>query len=242
VSQRIGDANTLFGFWTSRQADLSPSVLKGVLDRHEVAFACTLSTVGIFYDFAAGNRQTLEVCADDERLLPAGTVDPRQYFGCAQEIAGARERGLRMLSLFPETQGWSPGMACFGEVAQQTAQEGLPLMVECGAAGTASEVVRATQDLELPVVLSGVGQGNLAEAVAAVKQRKRTYLETHALSGTGAVEAVVEQVGAERLVFGSRSPLHYFSSAYLRLKYAVLKEADLAAASGENLAALLEVG
>jgi predicted TIM-barrel fold metal-dependent hydrolase len=242
VSQQIGDAHTLFGFWTSRQADISPAVLKQVLDKHQVAFACTLSTVGILYDFVEGNRQTLEVCASDPRLLPAGTVDPRRCLGCDDEIAGARERGLRLFSLFPETQGWSPAAPYFREVAEQVAGEGLPLMVECGAAGTATQVLRAVEGLDLPVILSGVQHSNLAEAISALRHRDKSYLETHALAGVGSVEAAAQRLGAGRLLFGSRSPLHYFSSAYLRLRYAGLEGADLAAASGGNLAALLGVG
>jgi len=242
MSQQIGDANTLFGFWTSRQADLSLSVLREVLDRHNITFACTMSTVGIFYDFVQGNREVLEASAADSRLLPVGTVDPRRCLGGADEVAGARERGLRMFSLFPETQGWQPQIPQFRELAEQVAEERLPLMIECGAAGTATQVLHALDDLDLPVILSGVRHSNLAEVIAVMRRREKTYLETHALASTGSLEAVAEQVGADRLLFGSRSPLCCFSSAYLRLKYAGLEPDEIAAATGGNLAALLEAG
>ena len=100
----------------------------------------------------------------------------------------------------------------------------------------------ATEGLDLPVILSGVQHGNLAEAMGVMKHRAKTYLETHALAATGTLEMVAAELGAESLIFGSRSPLRYFSSAYLRLKYAGLDGPGLAAASGGNLAALLGVG
>jgi len=242
VNQPLADANTLFGFWPSRRADLSLSALKQVLEQNQVTFACTLSTVGIFYDFVEGNRRTLQACADNPILLPVGTVDPRRHFGCAAEIAGAHARGLRMFSLFPETQGWSLGVYCFREVAEALSREGLPLMVECSAPGAATEVLRAAEGLDLPVILSGADHGNLAEAMAVMRRRPRTYLETHALASAGGLEAVATEIGPDRLIFGSRSPLHYFSSAYLRLKYAGLDSQASAAARGGNLAALLGVG
>jgi len=239
VTQQIIDANTCFGFWPLQRTDLSLSALTQVIDQHKVGLACTLSTVGIFYDAAEGNRRTLEACAQNNRLLPVGTVDPRHHAGAVTEIAGARERGLRLFRLFPETQGWAPRIACFRGLAEAISKEGLPLMVECAALGSATDILQATAGLDLPVILSGVRHTNLAEAMTVMTQRPHTYLETHALASAGSLEIAAVEIGPERLIFGSRSPLHYFSSAYLRLKYAGLEGDALAAASGGNLAGLL---
>jgi len=51
---------------------------------------------------------------------------------------------------------------------------------------------------------------------------------------------IVDEFGSDRLLFGSGAPLQYFSSAYLRVRFADLPDSDRAAVLGGTFSGLLE--
>jgi len=210
------------------------------LDKHSVARAATLSTVGIFVDSRRGNDTTWQAAQDDARLLPVGTVDPRRGTVCVEELAERAEQGFRMFALFPETQEWSLDHACFAEALKLAAEAGALVMVEAGRQGAATVIGRIAEQCQARVVLSGVGYHNFGETLMVMKTDPNISMETHLVTSVGGIESAADEVGSDRLLFGSRAPLKYFSSAYLRLKFADLSEGDRAAILGGNFARLLE--
>ena len=235
------DANTLFGFWTTRPVDVSLQSLLTVLDKHQVDRACTISTKGLFSDHHEGNDQTWQAAQQDKRLIPVATVDPGRYLGVAEEIRERAAQGFPLFALFPESQEWSAGSACLTPVVAALAAAKKPVMVEARQPGAPCAVGKAFTGTQIPVILMGVGSDNLAEALAVAKEQPNVYLETHLLNTLGGLELVASEVGADRLIFGSRAPLHYFSSSFLLVKYSGLSEDDKNAVLGGNLSRLLGV-
>lgn len=237
----IIDGNTLFGYWGKRDVDIALETLLGILGEHKVARACTLSTRGIFGDFRQGNDETWEVAQKHSQLIPVATIGPPRHLGCQEEIKQRRDQGFRLFAFFPELQGWPIASQPFPELLKALAEAGGVAMVEAGEPGIPSQIAQAAQGLELPIILSGVGYENLAEALAIMKQDERIHLEIHRLTPADGLELVAEEVGAQRLIFGSYSPLNYFSSSFLMVKFSQLSDEDKAGVLGGNLARLLEV-
>jgi len=236
----VRDANTFFGFWTSRAIDVSLTTLSGILDKHSVARAATLSSIGIFVDSRRGNDVTWQTAAADPRFVPVGTVDPRAGLKCIEEISERAEQGFRSFALFPETQGWSLDHACFAEILRIAGEAKATVMVESEHQGGPTLIARAAERCNARVILAGVGYWNLGEALVVMKATPDVYLETHQLTSADGIELVVEELGSERLLFGSRAPLRYFSSSYLRIRFADLPAGDRAAILGGNFERVLE--
>ena len=236
----IRDVNTFFGFWASRPIDISLATLSGILDKHKVARAATLSTVGIFMDCRRGNDLTWQAAQDDPRLLPTGTIDPRGGLRCMEELAERAEQGFRLFALFPETQEWSLEHACCAEALRAAGEAGFPVMIEAAQSGAPTIIARLAEQSGARVILSHIGYRNLGEALMVMKNNPNVLLETHMLTSVDGIERMVDEVGSERLLFGSGAPLKYFSSAYLRLRFADLPAGERAAVLAGNFERLLE--
>ncbi len=236
----IRDINTLFGFWASRPVDLSLEALCEILHKHRVTRAATLSTVAIFVDCRRGNDLTWEAAQNDPRLLPVATIDPRGGIGCAEELAERAEQGFPLIALFPETQGWPPDHVCCAEAVRFCGQAGIPVMIEAPRQGAPTTVARLAEQWGARVILSHVSYRNLGEALMVARGNPNLFLETHLLTSADGIELAADEIGADRLLFGSGAPLTYFSSAYLRLRFADLAAADKEAVMGGNFSRLLE--
>lgn len=237
----IIDAHTLFGFWPQRRADLSPEALVRTVRGHGFAKALTLSTHGIFADFVGGNDETLELCGRAQGLLvPVGTVDPRRFMGTVEEIKRRREQGVKAWRLFPEYQDWQlsakPAQAILGALKDA----GACLLINAAESGAPSAVAALTAPFNLPTILLGVSGRLMGELLALLDDAPHVLVETRRLADPEVVVALARRFGAERLVFGTASPLQYVSSARLPLEAAPLSEEQRALVMGGSLQRLLE--
>lgn len=231
------DAFTVFGSWPG-QPDEHPveQVVSGI-ERYKLDRACSISTNSIFLDSTGGNIETLAATSQDPRLAPIGAADPRM--GGEAHVEYCCAQGMKLLALFPIAQHWAFDTILARALLHRIAQTKLTLMVEVGGAGHPTQVLRALEDITLPVVLLDVSLYTLAEVVSVLRARPNTYLATRLLCGGDTVEYLVDAVGADRLIFASRFPVSCFSSAFLTAKFATLSESDRALVMGDNMAKLL---
>lgn len=232
------DADTIAGFWPGRPADIAPSTLRATMDRHGVDRACVVSARGIFYDFIAGNSETLDWCRAEPRFIPVGTLDLRILAGYRQEIRRLSEAGVKMWRLFPEYQDWSFDQACFRRAVAALEDAGAVLFVS----GQPSAVARAIKGSRLPVILSSHFY-QLGDLLANLEEGAEYYLSLRLTHGPGVLDTLLTEVGAGRLIFGSNAPLSAMGAVTLRLQEtaqaAGLSPEDRAAIMGGNLARLL---
>ena len=80
----------------------------------------------------------------------------------------------------------------------------------------------------------------LAEAVRASKTRPNLFIETTCLLPAGITDGV-DDIGAEKYIFGSDLPWGDYDVEILKLKKAIRKDGDLELVLGGNLARLLRL-
>lgn len=202
----VVDANTHFGFLPDRDTDVSLDALLSSMQNHGVARALSYSLKGVRYDFAEGNDETYAAGRAHPEILPVGTVDPRRHVGVIEEIEKRKGQGFVALRVFPESQGWRIDSVMFRPVVRELERLRMPLMIACQGSGAATDILRAVGEADVPVILYGVGYSNLAEALAACREKPDLYVETQIVNPPDSLEVAVEAVGAERFVFGSNSP------------------------------------
>ena len=233
----IIDGFTLFGSWPGLPYEHTVDELISGLERFKVDRACTLSSQGIFFDAAAGNHTTAAICRQNAHLLPIGVADPRM--DGVEAVDFCKAQGFRLMALFPASQGWSLRSLTAGAVLRRMAEAGMTLLIEAGGDGDASQVLEATCQLTMPVMLLDVSLRTLTEAMSVLRIRPFTYLSTRLLCGGDTIEFLARELGADRLIFSSRFPISCFSSAFLTATYSSISDADRQAVMGGNMAKLL---
>ncbi|RKY65221.1 MAG: hypothetical protein DRQ08_06210 [Candidatus Latescibacterota bacterium] len=233
------DSDTIFGFWPRWRADVSLEVLLKVMEEHGVDRFLSLSTTGIFYDYEEGNEETLRAAERNPELVPVATVDPRKYSGGKGLVRKLSEEGFKALRFFPDLQAWPFTYEPFLELLREAEEVGMPVMTSAPGLGRITELARATDGHGVPVVVTGVNYNQFSEAIAVMRSRDNFYITTSLLDTPDAYEAFVREVGAGRLMFGSYSPLHYFSSSFLALEKAELGDEDRRLILRENAERLL---
>lgn len=230
----IWDLDMLAGSWPVRPADISLRRLLETMARHGVARGCVASARGIFYDDLAGNRETLQWCAAEPRLVPVGTIDLRRFVGYREEIRRLTAEGVKLWRLFPEHQGWSFDHAPFRRVLAALEDAGALLFVY----GQPSAVAAATAGAHVPVIL-GTHFYQAADILALMEEGTHFYLSTRQLHGPGVLKMLVSELGPERLIFGSGAPLFAQGAALKLVTTAGLEPSARQAILGGNLRRLL---
>lgn len=256
------DGFTLFGSWPGLPYDHPVEHLMSGLERFRMERACTLSSKGIFFDAMTGNEATWAACQQDARLIPIGTADPRN--NGLDHVDYCKQRGFKLMALFPVTQGWSFESITARMVLRRIADIGVPVLIEASRDGDVTRVMSAAQGLGIPIILLDVSVPTMAEAIALLRSMPNSkhpymdalrapisealnilkggpdvYLATRLLCGGDSLEYLTNTVGADRLIFTSRYPISCFSSPFLTAKFADIIEEDRAAIMGGNMARLL---
>lgn len=237
MAMEIIDSSTVFGFWPKREADIALPTLLRLMDDNGVSRACTLSARGIFYDFAEGNRETMEAAEAHRELIPVGTVNVSRWLGCLEEARRLIDEGVRLLRFFPEYQEWHISGAPFRKLLEEVlAPAGVALMIPASVGVTTIGHIAA--QVPNPIIIESLRYTFWSEAVVVMEQVPNVFVETHL---GGWYEWITEAVGPERLVFGSNSPLSYFASARAQVEHAQISEANQALIFAGNLRRILGI-
>jgi hypothetical protein len=83
-------------------------------------------------------------------------------------------------------------------------------------------------------VISGMSYATVGEALAVCQEVPHFYLEMHGIALPFQTEVMVDAVGAERLCFGSYTPVHYTRPTWAVIEGAEISDADKALILGGN--------
>jgi predicted TIM-barrel fold metal-dependent hydrolase len=235
----IIDINTLFGPWPAAATDLGVDELLEMMKRHGTQSACTLSTVGLLLDHNTGNAATRAACAQHTELIPAATINPQAFYGGDGPHAHLKSEGFKLIRLFPCIQGWEPDYAAFTALVKAISVDPVPIMVDVEGPGVATRMVTAMAGHPVSIILAGVNEASLAEAICLKRAHANVYVETSGLLAAGALKFVVDSVGPERVLFGSGAPARPMAGVLSVLKHSALTDAAQAAVLSSNASRLL---
>lgn len=208
------------------KADYSLATLNRIMDQNRVSKAVTLSLKGVLYDHFEGNDETLAACAGNERLIPAATLDPRKYIGGRSTPKALERAGFKLLRLFPDLQGWPIRYAPVRLMLGGLQDTNMPLLINVPTYGMATEIVDLVAGWSFPVVLSGIGYWTLSEAIALMRDKENILVEASYLDSPDAIKILVREVGSDRVLFGSNTPITYFRGPYLSVVRSNVSEHD----------------
>ena len=239
----ITDVNTLFGGYPSQHPDSTAESLVAAMDAQGVAYCLTLSTWGLFHNAAEGNAETMHACRAHDHLIPVATLNPVGWWGQTGLLEGIVDQPFEMFRFFPHSQGWPLDFAPFQDVlARLAAGPRMPVMVSVCVPGDLTQLARVLGDYPHPVIIEGVAEDTLAEAVAVLRARPNFTLETHALHVPDGLLLLRDAIGIERVLFGSDAPGLSLAASLRMVQRSALSDADRDAVLGGNAQKIWNAG
>ncbi|GAH42532.1 unnamed protein product, partial [marine sediment metagenome] len=165
--------------------------------------------VAVQYHQDYGNRRLLEEIADRPRLVPQWVLLPHHTHEIAppdELIPEMLELGVRAVRLCPKTHNFPTSDDICGPLLEALQEHRIPLFVDVSELDVPAAAQLCERYPELPVVLCGVAWGVDRALEPALDRAPNLHIETHAFQGHRAYERIVNQVGAERLIFGTGLP------------------------------------
>jgi hypothetical protein len=257
VTGPIVDVNIHFSRWPTRRVHDDETVnLVAKLRSHGVIEAWAGSFDALLHkDLAAVNaRLACECRAQKEiRLVPFGCVNPRLP-DWEEELRRCNEQykmpGIR---LHPNYHGYRLDDPEFLRLIRLAAERDMivalalemedermmhPLMrVPPVDVGLLAPLLERTPGLRL--ILLNALRTLRGDMLSKLLRSGAVYVEISMVEGVGSVGNLLQEVPADRVLFGSHAPLYYFESAILKVKESPLGAPEISALLWENARRLL---
>jgi len=218
------------------------------MDRLGVKRLCLSPFLGCFCDFKRGNDLLAEAVAQyPQRLIGQFTINPNYADEILPELERCESRyGVRMIKIHPfchEYPADGQGYRQLWEYADEKKKIVLTHTWEsdktCGPELFAP-IARRYPDVKIILAHAGVTQRGCEEAISAAGGHDNLFLDTASSQPhIGMIERFVNEVGADRVLFGSDVPLLEPAAQLGRIAYARIKETDKEKILGLNLKRLL---
>ena len=223
---------------------ISPETLIETMDKAGVDKAMTFTDKGLWvYDKTENDKIADAMKKYPNRLIGFATVNPRFGQDAVEELHRAiASLGLKGLKLHPWLQLFSCTDNVLDPLFDEVAKLRIPVLVHTGYdvfSGPLGVADLAERYPRVPLIVGHSGCCGLwFDAIKAAKRCDNLYLET---SGnlSGAIEKMVNDVGANRILFGSDMPWVDSAMEILKIKTLDINQKDKALILGENLQRLL---
>lgn len=198
--------------------------------------------------FAGDNRMVESAIGDNARFRGLVWVNPRQQ-GHLDQLRSLLESGRFVgAKLHPLLDGYHPNDPVVHPVAKMLADFDLPALVHCGhpiftLPWSIEELAVSNPDTK--IILGHMGHGNIVYINASIDvagRRPNVYLETSGMPTLSRIPHAIQQVGADRVLFGSDAPLHDPGQEKDKIALSGVTGADLEAILGGNAERIFKIG
>ena len=201
-------------------------------------------------DVLRGNEDACEVAEQHSDIKFWAVLDPRiqeTYKQVESLLAHPRCKGIK---IHPTEHAYE--IRDYGdEIFEFAACQKAIIMTHSGCPGSFPEdfIPFANRYPTVPLILAHLGNsvdGNLTRQVYALKRANNgnVYIDTSSAKSiySGLIEWAVSEVGAQRLLFGTDTPLYFAACQKARIEYAEIDEEAKRAILFKNAAQLLREG
>jgi len=252
------DAHCLLGpdvRWRPPSPTTVPELLR-VMDRFGIGQALVSDSLARSADPALGNAAVAQAAADQPRLVPAWVLLPTatgETPPADRLVDEMRQAGVRAAFLCPRTYGHGLEDWEVDDLLEPLAEAGVPVFLdpERGVPGWGYAYDTDSMDVDaavrlaqrhpkLPVVMTAFRFRETHRRVCrAMQATPNLYMELSGWWFYKNVELLVELVGPERLLFGTRLPVHDPAATKAVVQYADVPQDAVRRIAGGNLRRLI---
>ena len=240
------DINGHFGTRLNPEPDAPLDELVAQAKRHGIGTTLAYELNAVHLDPTSGNEVAIQAAATaGGAVLPLAVVLPNRTDLLSPDLAALVRRGVVGFRLGLESREWHHGgfpaayrASAMRRLLAAVARTGLPLLAPIAGWGDATVAGEVTEGLGIPVILLGSHYVHTVDDIEALHRFPHLYLDASRLAQFGAIETVVREVGAERLLFGSDSPTRALASPLNAVAAAEITDDQKRAIFGGNAARL----
>jgi uncharacterized protein len=216
--------------------------------------AAICSTRSVFVNYEDGNCEAEAAArASGEKLVAFACLGTRELSHAiateGHDLERYRERGFRGVRLYPQHHSYHPLYEPWlDEVLEDAAAAGWPCMLPLRIVmnwgmpmldiGVMDALV--TRHPRVTWILAGINYlHELQMAISLMRRFDGVHLETSCMAGYEALAKTAQQVGAERLLFGSGAPVQHGAAALSKVLHGSLTDGDKESIAGGNAVRLL---
>ena len=200
-------------------------------------------------DVLGGNREAFEKVAQTEGLMQWVVVNPLEQESFNQAADMLQSPQCAGIKIHPEEHGYpikEEGKVLFEFAAKHQAT----IITHSGEQNSMPEdfVLFANEFPELNLILAHIGCGwdrDPTHQVRAVQSSKpgNVYADTSSAMNTmpGLIEWAVKEIGADKILFGTDSPLYFLPMQRARIEYAEIEQAEKCKIFFENAKTMLNL-
>jgi hypothetical protein len=190
------------------------------------------------------NRALIETLGGDRRWIPCAQVNPNDPDAEA-DVRAAVGLGCRMLKIMPAIYNAPPCGPASLRLMALARELGISVNIHSGGNNSNPlEIGAAARRFpEVPIIMDHMGYRNEGHyAILAAQDNPNLYLGTTIAANEPAfVKRAMDEVGVEKIIFGSNLPLLYPDLAMEAIRRANLGKEAEALIFGDNLARLLNM-
>ncbi len=255
----IIDMNTYLGHWPFRRLrHNTAAALVELMNEKGIDHACVSSASAIFYkNSQAGNEELAEdIEPHRDRLIPFAVINPT-YADWQHDLdVCVNDFGVKGLRLYPNYHNYALSDACCHELIRLATERELIVSIPIRqidqrqrhwlieipdvALADIAALVKAHPEAKF-VLVNGLGfpRSELGQADNGLPQNY--FIEISRLSAVMAAEirVLMDNLGAERVVFGTGIPFKYADPALVKLEVLEATEEEKEAVRSGNAARLL---
>jgi len=194
-------------------------------------------------DFEASNEKLFAACAkSDGRLIPCPIVVPNSAKDIDDEniqICKAIAANAPSVRIRPARDYWEILSWISDNLFNAMADRKMPLMITVATSfKTIAEL--AQRFPEMPIILHSVGYNSMRHLVPLLSNFHNTHLSIGSnFTVHFGIEHLVKYVGANKLIFGTNSPITEMMSAITQLTYAKISNEEKELIGAKNLETLI---
>ncbi|MGO8719668.1 MAG: amidohydrolase family protein [Acidobacteriaceae bacterium] len=251
----IYDANAFIGkwpYWPIRSSN--PAQVAGELAGWSIDRATICSTRSVFVHWEDGNIETEAAARQDPtRFTPFACLGTLELSHRLQQgpydFTDYMARGFRGVRLYPQHHSYHPLYAAFVDsILENALQRGWPVLLPLriimnwGMPSLDLAVMETLVERHPRVnwILAGINYlYELQLAIYLMRRYPGVHLETSCVMGYAAIAKIVQQCGAQQILFGSGAPVQHGAAALSKILRARICDSDREAILGTNLQRLL---
>ncbi len=253
----IIDVNAFIGKWPYWPITASTGAeVRARLAEWGIQRAAICSTRSLFVNWEDGNAETeREAAASDGALVPMVCLGPLELSHIlpdrTYDFDSYAARGFRGVRLYPQHHSYHPLYeACVEPILEDAAHRGWPVMLPLRVImnwgvpmldiGVLSALI--TRHPNVQWILAGINYlFELQMAISMMRRFERVHLETSCIMGFEAISKSVRQVGSDRILFGTGSPLQNGAGVVAKIAHAEISDAAREAIFSGNARRLLGI-